>query len=460
MEKHRRLVCGATQIIGLLVFIYMLYIQSYGLDHIKFCFGKWNATMQEVDVEDNLLPSLKSLIGDNDLPKLETTGFACDSTVHSVVCVASNPVKINLKTLEIYMPTRLNSTSLKEEEKNVQVRPYAWDQFDLLKNITPVNFLYEPPQTQAKHCDYNHTIPAIVFSSGGFVGNLFHEFDEIIIPLFITSHIFNSQVQFVITDYNPIFVEKFKHILSSLSHYNMLNVSSNTSIHCFPAIIVGLKFHSYLSINYSEVPMGNSIINFRKFLTTTYGLKPTNVSYITSTTPVLILVSRRKTRLFSNEDEIVDMMEELGFEVIVVRSNKKMSNLEKFAKHVSTCSVLVGAHGAGLTNMFFLPPGAVVVQVVPLGLEWPSTVYFGEPAVQMGLHYLDYKIGPDESSLIDLYPRDGPVISDPLSVFAKGYYIGKETYLDKQNIRVDVKRFKDTLVEALRLLGHSIPLST
>ncbi|GJV11901.1 O-linked-mannose beta-1,4-N-acetylglucosaminyltransferase 2-like protein [Tanacetum coccineum] len=445
MEKHRRLVCGATQIIGLLVFVYMLYVQSYGLDRIKFCFGKWNATMQEVDVEDNLLLSLKSLLGENDLPKLETTGFACDSTVHSLVCVASNPVKMDLKSMEIYLPTRLNSSrnansSLKDEEKTVQVRPYAWAQFDLLKNITPVEFLYEPTRSPVKHCDYNHTIPAVVFSSGGFSGNLFHEFNEIIIPLFITSHIFNSQVQFVITDYNPIFVQKFKHILSSLSRYNALNVSSNTSIHCFPAIIVGLKFHSFLSIDYSEVPKGNSIINFKKFLTTTYGLQPMNVSYaLASTTPVLILVSRRKTRSFFNEDEIVDMMEELGLGLMCV---------------------LVGAHGAGLTNMVFLPPGAVVVQVVPLGLEWPSTVYFGEPAVQMGLHYLDYKIRPDESSLIDLYPRDDPVISDPLSVFAKGYYIGKEMYLDKQNIKVDVNRFRGTLVEALRLLRHSIPLST
>nr|GFB96804.1 glycosyltransferase AER61 [Tanacetum cinerariifolium] len=106
--------------------------------------------MQEVDVKDNL--SFKSLLGENDVPKLETTGFACDSTVHSLVCVASNPVKRDLKSMEIYMPTRLNSSrntnsSLKEEEKKVQVRPYAWAQFDLLKNTTPVEFLYEPTQS-------------------------------------------------------------------------------------------------------------------------------------------------------------------------------------------------------------------------------------------------------------------------------------------------------------------------
>ncbi|KAJ0715766.1 putative protein O-GlcNAc transferase [Helianthus annuus] len=469
MEGH--LVCGATQTIGLLAFIYLLYTQSFGFDPVKFHSGTRdlmkNATMEEVGgLEDNLQPLFKSFIGDGDLQKLETTGFACDSTFYSKVCVANNRVKIDTKTMEIYMPTRLNSTNdtntLDKEEnyKVVQVRPYAWSQFDLLKTVTPVKFLQQSPQASARYCNYNHTVPAVIFSSGGFTGNLFHEFNEIIIPLYITSRVFESRVQFILVDYNPSLVMKFERIFSSLSRYNVMNPVMNTSVHCFEGAVVGLKFHGFLGINSSELPKGNSMIEFKKFLRSAYSLKITNVSNTGSTAPVLLLVSRRKTRSFLNEDELVDMMEELGFDVVVVRSPKKMSNLERFAKLVSTCSVLVGAHGAGLTNQVFLPTGAVVVQVVPLGLEWPSTVYFGEPTVRMGLHYLDYKIGPDESSLIDLYAHDDPVISDPGSVFAKGYYIGKEMYLDKQNIRVDVNRFKGTLVEALRILKLTSPLST
>lgn len=471
MEGHRRAVCGATQIIGLLAFIYLFYTQSFSFDPINFCFGKrnslkWNETKEEVGVlEENLHPSFKSLLRDDDLRMLETSGFACNSAVGSLVCVASNLVKVDTETMEIYIPTRFNSTnyrtrfSVKEEGNVVQViRPYAWGQFDLLKNVTPVKFLREPSQTPARYCDYNHKIPAVVFSSGGFTGNLFHEFNEIIIPLFITSRLFKSQVQFILVDYNPSFVEKFNRIFSSLSLFEVLNPMANTSLHCFPGAVVGLKFHSFLAINSSEAPKGNSMIEFKKFLGETYDLKIKNVS--NSKPPVLLLVSRRKTRRFLNEDEMVEMMEELGFEVVVVKSDKTMSDLDRFAKLVSTCSVLVGAHGAGLTNQVFLAAGAVVVQVVPLGLEWPSTVYFGEPAVEMGLHYLDYKIEPEESSLIESYARDDPVISDPGSVFAKGYYIGKEVYLDKQNIRVDIGRFKSTISEALRLLGRTTPLST
>ncbi|KAI3496914.1 hypothetical protein L1887_39292 [Cichorium endivia] len=472
MEGPRRVVCGATQIIGLLAFMYLFYTQSFSFDPIKFCFdkgylSKGNATLMDgVGVrEDDFHPFLKSLVGDCDLPKLERSGFACDATVQSSVCVANIPVKIDIKKMDIYMSTRSNSTNrtdflVKEEDKPVQViRPYAWAQFELLKKVTPVKFLREPQETPARYCDYNHNVPALVFSSGGFAGNLFHEFNEIIIPLFMTSRLFQSRVQFILVDYSPYLVKKYERIFTSLSHYDVLNPVVNTSIHCFPGAVAGLKFHNFLAINSSEVPKGNSILEFKNFLRTTYGLPSMNVSETGSAAPVLLLVSRRKTRMFTNEDELVDMMEELGFEVVVVKSNKKMSNLDKFSKLVSTCSVLVGAHGAGLSNLVFLPAGAVVVQVVPLGLEWPSTVYFGEPAPQMGLQYLDYKIGPEESSLIDSYARDDPVISDPGSVFAKGYYIGKEMYLDRQNIKIDVNRFKGTLIEALRLLGQRTPSS-
>ncbi|XP_024959665.1 uncharacterized protein LOC112500403 [Cynara cardunculus var. scolymus] len=428
----------------------------------------YNLNTLRIEIESipfvQLKPNIIRVTGDDDLRALESSGFACNSAIGSLVCVASNPLKIDTKTMEIYTSTRLDSTnrtrfSVREEGKVVQIiRPYAWRQLDLLENVTPVKFLHEPPQSPARYCHYNHKIPAIVFSSGGFTGNLFHEFNEIIIPLFITSRLFKSRVQFILVDYSPYFVAKFNRVLSSLSSFDVLNPTTNTTVHCFPGAVVGLEYHSFLAINSSEIPKGNSMIEFKNFLGETYGLTTIkNVSDSGLKPPVLLLISRRKTRRFLNEDEMVDMMEELGFEVVVVKSDKTMSNLDRFAKLVSTCSVLVGAHGAGITNQVFLAAGAVVVQVVPLGLEWPSTVYFGEPAVRMGLRYLDYKIEPEESTLIESYARADPVISNPGSVFAKGYYIGKEMYLDKQNIRVDIGRFKSTIIEALRLLGRTSP---
>ncbi|KAH7863988.1 hypothetical protein Vadar_024344 [Vaccinium darrowii] len=134
-------------------------------------------------------------------------------------------------------------------------------------------------------------------------------------------------------------------------------------------------------------------------------------------------------------------------------------SIDKFAEIVNSCSVLVGAHGAGLTNEIFLPEGAVMVQVVGLGLNWPSDKYYGGPATEMGLNYIEYKIEPEESSLLSVYGRDHPVIIDPAAIEAeKGYQLARALYLIAQNFNIDVVRFRETLVKALGLLGHSASL--
>lgn len=62
-----------------------------------------------------------------------------------------------------------------------------------------------------------------------------------------------------------------------------------------------------------------------------------------------------------------------------------VSNLDKFAGVLNSCNVFVGAHGAGMTNELFLSIGAVVIQAVPLALEWASTTYFEEPGLRASL---------------------------------------------------------------------------
>ncbi|KAM5585493.1 hypothetical protein ABKV19_004735 [Rosa sericea] len=75
----------------------------------------------------------------------------------------------------------------------------------------------------------------------------------------------------------------------------------------------------------------------------------------------------------------------------------------------------------------------------------------------MGLEYLEYKIKAKESSLIDVYGPDHPVITDPESIFVKGYEAARAVYVDGQNLKINLVRFRKTLVEAMKLLGHSTP---
>ncbi|CAK9157504.1 unnamed protein product [Ilex paraguariensis] len=470
MEKEpRRLVFGATSVICLLV-LPLLYAEFFALNPVPFDRSRDSLEMvgmahlsnlsvsissrkfgKGVEENKSLKSLLRRLVRGEDLTKLEATGFACDSAIHSVVCIANQPVRIDTHTMTVHAP----SDQPMVPGRSV-VRPYArQDDDNLLKTITPVNILHgniTPPA-----CHYTHNVPAVIFSSSGFTGNLFHEFNEIIIPLFITTRHFKSNVLFILIDYRPWFVSKYHRIFSRLSQYEVMNPAANISVHCFPGAVVGLKYHDNLAINSSEIPGGYSMPDFKEFLRKSYNLKIKKVSEIER--PVLVLISRRKTRMFLNEDEMIGMMKELGFQVVVTTRPNRMSNLNRFSKVVNSGSVLVGAHGAGLANELFLSAGAVMVQLMPLGLDWPANAFYGNPAREMGVHYLEYKIEPEESSLLKLYGRDHPVIVDPDSIFAKGYQAGRAVYLDQQNMKINLVRFRETLVEALRLTGRLAPSS-
>ncbi|KAK9938630.1 hypothetical protein M0R45_015356 [Rubus argutus] len=369
--------------------------------------------------EEPLKFLFRRLVRGKDRIQLDTTGLSCHSDLHFELCLANKPVIIDKNASTVYVPSN-------EAKSEYKVKPYARkEDGTAMKAVTPVRILHgniTPPV-----CDFNHNVPAVIFSSGGFTGNLFHEFNEIIIPLFLTCHHFQSRIQFIITDFKPWWVEKYKRVLSHLSTYEVINPVENVSVHCFPGAVIGLRFHDNLALNSTEIPGGYSMFDFKHFLRESYMLKIKHVSEMKGQKPVLMLLSRRETRKFLNEDKMVEMMEALGFQVIAATPNQTL-NLDIFSGLVNSCSVIVGAHGAGLTNAVFLPDKAVIVQ-----------------------------IKAEESSLIDVYGPDHPVITDPMSIFLKGYETARAVYVDGQNLKINMVRFRKTLVEAMKLLGDSTP---
>ncbi|KAK4439769.1 Alpha-1,3-arabinosyltransferase XAT3 [Sesamum alatum] len=445
MEKNKRWpVFGPAPVTFVLIFV-MIFADFFGGDIVPF--DQWMQQFSSSQVEEETPPQspLARLVRGKDRRKLETTGFACDVAEHSIVCLADLPVRINTKNnITVY-----DSSSHKVQEET-SVKPYALqkDKY-LLQYITPVRIVHGDNQPPV--CQYNHEVPAVIFSSG-ISGNIFHEFNDILIPLFITTKHFQSRVFIILEDYDPSFVAKYRKIFSRMSSYEVMNPAANRSVHCFPGMILGLKYHDNLALNPSDIPGGYSIHDFRLFLGETYGLKFTHVSQIRR--PTLMFISREKTRKILNEDEMITMMKELGFRVIVATA-EEARNVNKFANTVNSCSVLVGAHGAGLTNELFLSAGAVMVQVEPLGLEWAAAKYYGNPAPGMHVHYLRYLIEPEESSLTELYGRHHSVITDPESVYAKGYREVRAVYLDQQDVRVNIVRFRKTILQALKLVKNA-----
>ncbi|KAL2473055.1 EGF domain-specific O-linked N-acetylglucosamine transferase-like [Forsythia ovata] len=140
---------------------------------------------------DSIKFLLSRVVTGEDRKKLQATGFACHKTTYSVHCVTDQPVRIETGTMTVHIPSD-------QPVQETVVRPYArQEDRNLLKNVSPVKIL-QGNYTMLPACQYIHDVPAVTFSSSGFVGNVFHEFNEIIIPLFITTRHLRSRVQFIL----------------------------------------------------------------------------------------------------------------------------------------------------------------------------------------------------------------------------------------------------------------------
>ncbi|CAM0944237.1 unnamed protein product [Alopecurus aequalis] len=314
-----------------------------------------------------------------------------------------------------------------------------------------------PPPPQ---CTVNSSAPtAFVMSTGGFTGNLFHDYTDVLIPAFITAHRFAGEVQFLVSSFKSWWTNRYLQIFQQLSKYEVIDVDNDDEVRCYGSVVVGPTFHRELGIDATKTPSGQSMVDFRAMLRGAFGLEraaaePSGDKWDIRRRPRLLIIARRSSRAFLNERAMADMAMSLGFDVRVGEPDIS-TDVSKFARLVNSADVMIGVHGAGLTNMVFLPAGAVLIQVVPYGgLEWLARGTFKEPSADMQIHYMEYMIQLDETTLSEQYPKDHPVLTDPASIHKQGWDAMKTVYLDKQNVRPHLGRLKITFMEALKLLPH------
>jgi hypothetical protein len=318
--------------------------------------------------------------------------------------------------------------------------------------------LPEPGAAAAPACTRNHSVPGFLFSNGGFSGNLYHDYTDVLVPLFISTHQFRGRVQFLVSGMKPWWVGKFTPFFRQLTRHDVIDVDKDGEVHCFPRIVVGATFHRDMGVDPRRAPGHVSAVDFKRALRAAFGLKREAASRgggggaTGDGKPRLLIISRRGSRRFLNSREMAVAAGDAGFEVRVAEPDQR-TDMAAFAALVNSADAMVGVHGAGLTNMVFLPRGAVLVQVVPFGgLEWLTGVTFKEPAADMEVSYMDYHVRLEESSLVDQYPRGHQVLTDPYAVHRQGWDALKTAYLDKQNIRMDLDRFRATLREVMARL--------
>ncbi|GMH26175.1 hypothetical protein Nepgr_028018 [Nepenthes gracilis] len=376
--------------------------------------------------------------------------ISCDrSHYHFDICKINGPTIMDPTTSTFFVNGPAESRPITEK-----IRPYPrkWEN-STMSRIKEVSLVSGPISPQ---CHVSHNAPALVFSAGGYTGNFFHEFNDGIIPLFITvNSLFSSAGQdlvLVIEKSRDWWITKYADLFRSFTKYPIVNLNNETSNHCFTSVTVGLISHGFMTIDPKLLPNSLSLFHFRAFLDQVYELKiqnhNSNSKFLTDK-PTLILISRIDGigRVILNQDQVKSMAEEAGFNVVVFEPTVS-SHLKEAYALINQSQVMVGVHGAGLTHFLFLRPGSVFIQVVPIGVDWAAEVCFGKPAREMGLEYMEYKIRVEESSLKGKYGKDDKVLKDPSALQLEWSSKFKDIYLKEQNVKVDLVRFKGYLDKA------------
>ncbi|CAL5022235.1 unnamed protein product [Urochloa decumbens] len=386
------------------------------------------------------------------LDNMEWDKPLCDfSNFRANVCEMRGNIRIHPNGSSVmYMEPAI---SKRDEQWKIKPYPRKGDEL-CLSHITEVTV---QSSKVAPECTKYHDVPAVIFALTGYTGNLFHDFTDVLVPLFTTASEFNGEVQFLITDMAIWWTRKYAVVFEKLTKYTLIDFNKDNEVHCFKHAIVGLHAYMEFTIDPLKAPHNYSMVDFNRFMRRTYSLPRdavTALGEIPKTKPRLLIISRQRTRMFLNLKEIVAMAEEIGYEVVVEEANVN-SNVAHFAKVVNSVDVMMGVHGAGLTNCVFLPHGATLIQIVPWGaLDGICRIDFGYPAEQMGLRYKHYSIGVHESSLTDQYPMDHEIFKNPLAFHKNGFEFVRQTFMDTQNVRLDCKRFRSILLEALDQLNQ------
>ncbi|XP_047074484.1 beta-1,2-xylosyltransferase XYXT1-like [Lolium rigidum] len=409
----------------------------------------------------------------------------CDfNSTRSDFCEIAGAIRIRGSTSEVFVvsPRRgatardvfgPNSTWVAANATSWKMKPYTRKGESRIMNGIREFTVRLASADEALACDVMHEdVPAVLYSNGGYCGNYYHDFNDNIIPLFITTRHLGREVQLLVTQKQAWWFGKYGEIVDGLTRHEAVDLDGDTRVHCYRRVTVGLKSHKDLSIDPRRSPNNVSMVDFKRFLMWRYSL-PREHAIRTEEDdeerrrPRLLIITRRSKRRFMNLEEIVAAAEKVGFEVTTsdlmtppkkqddeaVVDDSGQARMADASATVNAVDAMLAVHGSGLTNLVFLPMNAVVVQVVPLGqMEELAMDEYGVPPRDMNMRYLQYNITAEESTLSELYPRDHPVFMDPGPIHKQSWSLVDEIYLGKQDVRLDISRFRPVLQKALELL--------
>ncbi|CAK7326158.1 unnamed protein product [Dovyalis caffra] len=333
----------------------------------------------------------------------------------------------------------------------VKFRPYPRKTDQNAKSkVNELTLTSAPPKSS---CGITHSSPAIVFSTGGYTGNFYHQFNDGFLALYITinSLSLNRDVILVVTNWSEWWAQKYGDLLRQFTKHPIINMDNQTRTHCFPSAIIGLMTHGPLVVNPTLLPQHKTLLDFHALLEKTYSPRGKYVPWFDKSKgarPQLVLVNRKNGvgREILNLKRVLEEIEKVGFKAIVFEPKRNGSVRDTY-RILHGSHAMLAVHGAAMTHLLFLRVGMVLGEIVPIGTDWLAKTFYEKPARVLGLEYMKYKIEVNESSLAEKYGASDLVLKNP-SAFVNGNWTKAKVYMKTQNVKLDTVRFRRYLKEA------------
>ena len=166
---------------------------------------------------------------------------------------------------DVRVQGRSQTIQVRPLDREWKVKPYCRKQ-DAYALSHVKEWTLRPLSGGGPHCTVNSSATAFVLSTGGFTGNLFHDYTDVLVPAFITAHRFGGEVQFLVSSFKSWWTNRYLEIFQRLSKYEVIDIDNDDEVRCYGSVVVGPTFHKELGVDASKTPTGASMVDFRAML--------------------------------------------------------------------------------------------------------------------------------------------------------------------------------------------------
>jgi len=186
----------------------------------------------------------------------------------------------------------------------------------------------------------------------------FHFFFDYFIPLFFYLNNFykDKKIKIIIRqDLSEFQRKSFEFLQKDFPNIEFISAKNNDKIYCKKMIYISFPHLDFYDVA-KNLKIKKLMISFQKFFYEHFGIRE-------NSTQKNIYISRydAKIRQIKNEEEFLGKLQKFNFEKYQLAKLSFKEQIELFSR----AGIIVGAHGAGFTNLIFARKNTVLIEIFP-----------------------------------------------------------------------------------------------